>query len=394
LYSVEALTSATQNLKDIPSYPMFYGSYVSSSHPISCLPLPPPSMVTLPPPSVLTSNPPTLSPTLSPNHPPSETSAPQPEKKKRGRPATAEILNDAIKARLCVSVAIHRISMRNASENALMWMSLYEPTKMYENKGLSRSTTSNVLLNVYGRVLRHICFQIVRSKKLTVLIDGTTDRKSRSPLAIRLTGIDYKSEIPKVWSYPLFFVEPGDHKAKTQCQVIQDMLREISLLVDHKPGLTLLDIDAIVFDSTSSNTGKNKGLVGQITNERKQIYSSMGNAGDPPKLVVHMCEDHILNLMSSDYEAALTKNNPSLMINQKHRATDVVQFIIAKVFSISVYFITTNINNNYLQVGRHRREFRHYMRKKHGITKFAIPRISDTRFSWRDIAALFVWKVG
>ena len=29
---------------------------------------------------------------------------------------------------------------------------------------------------------------------------------------------------------------------------------------------------------------------------------------------------------------------------------------------------------------------------QHGILKFAIPRVSDTRFAWRDIATLFVWK--
>jgi hypothetical protein len=33
------------------------------------------------------------------------------------------------------------------------------------------------------------------------------------------------------------------------------------------------------------------------------------------------------------------------------------------------------------------------MRETYNIHKFYIPRISNTRFSWRDVAALFVWKV-
>jgi hypothetical protein len=56
--------------------------------------------------------------------------------------------------------------------------------------------------------------------------------------------------------------------------------------------------------------------------------------GDPPTLRIHNCEDHVLNLMSKDYENELAKNSkPHLLLGKgkKHRATDVVQFIIAKV---------------------------------------------------------------
>jgi hypothetical protein len=114
--------------------------------------------------------------------------------------------------------------------------------------------------------------------------------------------------------------------------VIADMLDDISTLADHSPKLTLLDLDAIVFDSTSSNTGLKKGLAGCIMNERSKIHHKNGLLGDPPKMIVHKCEDHILNLISCDYEKVLITKSPSLQISGKHRATDVVQFIIAKVF--------------------------------------------------------------
>jgi hypothetical protein len=252
-------------------------------------------------------------------------------KSKRGRKPAAETISDDIKARMSVSVASHNVSLRNADLIALLWMSKYDnDVNKYKKLGLSRSTTWKIIMNVYGRVLRYICYVIVRSKKLTILIDGTSDRKSRNPLAIRMTGIDPENH-NKEWSYPLFFCEPGDHSAATQCLVISSMLKDISVLADHTPELTLLDIDAIVFDSTSPNTGMNFGLAGLIIKERKILFASTGKSGEVPLLIIHKCEDHILNLMSSDFEELLIKKSPGLQVSKKHRATDVVQFLVAKV---------------------------------------------------------------
>ena len=139
-------------------------------------------------------------------------------------------------------------------------------------------------------------------------------------------------------SYPLSFCEPGDHTGITQCQVIAEMLGDISTLAGHTPKLTLLDLDAIVFDSTSGNTGLDKGLAGCIIKGRRALHCTAGYEGDPPNLIVHKCEDHILNLISCDYEKVLIEKSPSLRVSSKHRATDVVQFIIAKVgFFLSLY---------------------------------------------------------
>lgn len=46
-----------------------------------------------------------------------------------------------------------------------------------------------------------------------------------------------------------------------------------------------------------------------------------------------------------------------------------------------------------LQVGLNGKSFRFFMAKKCDTKAFAIPRLSDTRYGWRDIGALFVWKV-
>jgi hypothetical protein len=119
----------------------------------------------------------------------------------RGRKRATTELTDDIKARLSVIVARHNVSLRNADSVALLWMSKYEDVAAYERLGLSRSTINQIILNVYGRVLKHISIQIVRSKKLTILIDGTTDRKNRSPLAIQMTGIDPENHNEKWFAF-------------------------------------------------------------------------------------------------------------------------------------------------------------------------------------------------
>jgi hypothetical protein len=126
------------------------------------------------------------------------------EKKKRGRKPTIDLVDDDIKARLTVMVAKLNVSLRNADAIAYLWMSKYKDAKKYQDMGLSRHTIHNILMDVYGRTLKYLCLQIVRSKKLTVLIDGTTDRKQRSPLAILMTGIDPENYDEKwfVFSFP------------------------------------------------------------------------------------------------------------------------------------------------------------------------------------------------
>ena len=75
--------------------------------------------------------------------------------------------------------------------------------------------------------------------------------------------------------------------------------------------------------------------IGLLEKERQFIWKTeLRKEGEPPKLVIQGCEDHVLNLMSLDYEKWLGKtSDPHLLLgkNRKHRATDVVQFLIAKV---------------------------------------------------------------
>ena len=81
------------------------------------------------------------------------------------------------------------------------------------------------------------------------------------------------------------------------------------------------------------------------------------------------CQDHVINLMSKDYEAFLVQNtSPRLLVGAKHRVTDLVQMIVGRL-------------------RRTTRSFRCFMRREYHITKkLTIPRISDTRF----VKTLFV----
>jgi len=180
------------------------------------------------------------------------------------------------------------------------------------------------------------------------------------------------------------------------------MLKSINTFNEGKglPEITVVDIEVIVFDTTSSNTGmpesivlplyktkqlhtyiylfiifytgKTGGLAGLLIEARRQKWVELGKSGSVPPLHIQGCQDHIINLMSKDYEVFLVADVSSalLLVEKKHRATDLVQMLIGKVRRI-------------------KRSFRCFMRKDFNITKkLTIPRISDTRFVTNFICIL------
>ena len=65
--------------------------------------------------------------------------------------------------------------------------------------------------------------------------------------------------------------------------------------------------------------------------------------------------------MSKDFETYLVRNaTRDLVMGNKHRSTDIVQLLISKIRRMG-------------------RSFRHFMKKDFAITKYTLPRISDTR---------------
>jgi hypothetical protein len=200
-----------------------------------------------------------------------------------------------------------------------------------KNQGLAKGRVPSIVLDVYARVFSSVCNRIVNSQHLTLLIDGTTDLKQRSPIAIRMTGVHQNGQ---KWSYPVRFCEPSNHEATSQLREIETLFTEINTLSSSERTLSILDLETIVFDTTSSNTGLNRGLAGLLLKKRKENWAKLGHSTPVPELQIQECQDHVLNLMSSDYEAAILANS-SCVMNQKtkkHRATDVVQFLLSKVY--------------------------------------------------------------
>ena len=269
-----------------------------------------------------------------------------------------------------MSVSRHHVALRNIIPVALLWLNKNEDVSPYQKVGMSENTVQSLVMDVYTRVFVHVSEKIGRSTHIVITIDSTSDLKERNPIAIRMTGIE--GEVP--WSFPIRFCEPGDHKAKTQLREIEQTIRDINHFNTGKglPSLSVFDIEAITFDTTSSNTGKKKGLAGLLTAARKEEWENQNREGEVPELVVKGCEDHLINLMSKDYEEYLVTNaSKNLIIKGKHRATDIVQLLINKV-------------------ARTRRSFRDFMSRKFGITKMTIPRISNTRF----LCLSFIFKFG
>ena len=59
-------------------------------------------------------------------------------------------------------------------------------------------------------------------------------------------------------------------------------------------------------------------LIGLLQQALDKEWISQGRSGDPPKIIIQGCEDHLLNLMSKDYERYLIENcHPNILVNAK-----------------------------------------------------------------------------
>jgi hypothetical protein len=184
-----------------------------------------------------------------------------------------------------------------------------------------------VVFQVYSQAFQVVATKIGESSNLVLLIDGTSDIRGRNPIAIGMTG--FHKSTKTMWYHPIRFCEPEDHKALTQLREIETAFKEISEMGGTL--VTILDLEGIVFDSTGSNTGLDKGLAGELLQARSKLWKEMNKEGEVPVLIIHKCEDHILNLMSQDLEKKLIEISPKMKIFSKHRATDVVQLLISLV---------------------------------------------------------------
>ena len=159
-------------------------------------------------------------------------------------------MSDDIRAMIAVSAAKHHVALRNVAPIAQLWLSTSET---HTADGVSAGSVMQILMNVYTRVWMCMAEKIAKSEHIAISIDGTSDVRERNPIAIRMTGVHNA----KHWSLPVHFCEPGDHKAATQLSEIERVFNIINEFNEGKklPKRTIVDIEVIVFDTTSSNTG-------------------------------------------------------------------------------------------------------------------------------------------
>jgi hypothetical protein len=182
-----------------------------------------------------------------------------------GRKSIVQDVPDTEKACLSLLIAKYGVSIENAIpvvemvRESISKTPPNDPAATTESVVKSPSLLRKVMLNVYGRLFVLLCHKICLSTHLSLLIDGSNDYHQRNPIAIRMTG-RYKGAM---WSYPIRFCEPIDHSASTQLSEIEQTFEEINNLTPATARkLSVLDLFAIVFDTTSSNTGMKDGLAG------------------------------------------------------------------------------------------------------------------------------------
>jgi hypothetical protein len=309
---------------------------------------------------------------------------PQPSPSKKGRPKTT--LCDEYKVKLAYSMANLHVSARSSGPTALMWLDtdIHDPKTFM---GFSRPYCQDYLFEVYSRVLPWYANRLLHSSDFSIIIDGMSHSNQREFIGVCLTA--FSNEGKTSFTFPIALAEKGDKKALTQLNVIKAAFKDFNALIEaYTPSnvlvktLTVLDVCSIVFDTTSSNTGDNFGLKGLLWKARREIYEDLSRQGIGAvyrPLQTIKCEDHILNLVCSDFEGALiamakTNDWSELIVHKKFRATDVVQFICQRLSRAPFL-----------------KSFKGFL-ETYNISHFQIHRTSDTRFAWRDFSAIFVWR--
>jgi len=246
------------------------------------------------------------------------------------------------------------------------------------SKKISRPTATNALFSVSSLIRIHNAGIISRSCNLGLLMDGTSDIHQRCPIAVRIIG----TEKDRKWTLPLGFREPLDHKAQTQVSLILELLEEVnwisSRVFPQAQAIRPYHILSLGLDNTSSNVGE-KGVRGLLDEERRKSWEEDGYPGPCPPLIFVGCEDHLVNLISQDFEKIFVQDAKErgahhLLISDKHRATDWVQFVTQKLTRPPL-----------------RAAFKGFLRE-HEVKSFSFGRISDTRFAWRDLVAFNVFS--
>jgi hypothetical protein len=161
--------------------------------------------------------------------------------------------------------------------------------------------------------------QMAASSSLFIGIDESSKVTGRSFVEIEIGGrLRNEDSSSAPWCSPLAVREMVSHTAEKMIEVIEDEFQRINE-IQRERGLhesRIYEVKTIIFDLTSSNTGRLGGLGQKLKELRKAVWEhdkaantipdwlkgTSGAAPDlPPLLIEKGCEDHLTALISTEF---------------------------------------------------------------------------------------------
>lgn len=171
----------------------------------------------------------------------------------------------------------------------------------------SRDTAQRCLIEGAVCVDLEMAKRLSTSDELYVGIDETSKSDKRSFIEVEFGGVDERG---KLWGHVFRILEVSQHTANDLLKDVVNTLHYVNMLQRklEMPQTKLYDLRSIVFDWTSVNTGRKKGLYKLLEHKRKKLWRRAIRNGVTSrsrkyeKLVMKGCDDHFVALVAKELE--------------------------------------------------------------------------------------------
>ena len=171
-----------------------------------------------------------------------------------------------------------------------------------ETSNVSKDTANRCLVEGAMCLDHEMAKKLSQTRELYVGIDETSKIDRRSFIELEFGGILEG----KMWGYIFSLTEVAQHKAKDLVSLIKSTLSKIRKLqkaLDCRE-TQLWDLEYIVFDWTSVNTGRYNGLFKKLKQKRKREWrKKTGGIGPLKKFSMKGCEDHLVALIAKEWDS-------------------------------------------------------------------------------------------
>ena len=296
------------------------------------------------------------------------------QKRRRGKR-----IETPLKERVALAsiIANNNVSIHQAGDVLQTIKGLSQPSQ----KPQSKETVTRCLQETYLAVSIENAHELSILQNLFIILDCASDRCQRNLIGIKFGGFKDSKKI----TFVACILEITNHTAIEQVNCLIETLKfYCSFQKEYGWDVTkLYDFELIIYDNTSSNRGKVNGVFAVLNKKRKEVWleeSQNFKVMNPFKeLKEKGCDDHTINLSSTEYEkrlVILTENwsfNYLLTKGKKHAATFVALHLYQRL------------------TGHFRRQFRGFLLNKK-IKPFKFIRVVETRFSSIEICSLEIYR--